>query len=371
MLRPLAALAITALLGACALPGEPVGEPADDSAPGFDLDDPAAAGDSKADQACQAELGGPLSGDDLLVLVNKQPGQQLAADWAPRDLLPIGDDLMMPGRQGDLRGPVIDALGDMIAAGREVGIELGVRSAYRSFHTQCVTFEYKVREHGIEHAKQFSAEPGRSQHQLGTTVDLTSASLGWSLEQSMGAALEGQWLAENAHLFGFALSYPEGHEDETGYAYEPWHFRYIGKAAALEAWTAELILESYLERCQAGDSAFACEREPFPEPIANEGFIGGACDSDDDCSAIGADAFCLLDGYPGGSCTLPCAIYCPDQAGLTSPTFCVGDGGASGLCHSRCDEDVYPGNGCREGYVCESATRPQGGGSALVCLPAG
>jgi hypothetical protein len=248
-----------------------------------------------------------------------------------------------------------------------------VRSAYRSYRTQCFTFDYKVKTHGLEHAKRFSAEPGRSQHQLGTTVDITSQSLGWSLSQGMGHALEGQWLAENAHLFGFALSYPEGHEEQTGYAYEPWHFRYVGVAAANEMHGAGLILEEYLQRCQAGDAALACEREVFPAPIANEGFIGGSCASDADCSSIGDDAYCQLDVHAEGHCTLPCDLYCPDRAGLSSPTFCAADANGAGLCHSKCDTGVYPesDDGCREGFRCAEAQRPNGSASAMVCVPEG
>ncbi len=349
----------------------------DPSAPkvasGFDIDEPPGVigqYDGKADDiVCAKYSGGALSGDDLLVLVNKSAEQQLASSWAPNDLLGIESALMMPGRTGELRGPVLQAMRDMFADASGAGLKLGVRSAYRSFRTQCITFDYKVQQNGLEHAKQFSAEPGRSQHQLGTTADITAEALDWDLTQSMGGKAEGQWLAANAHRFGFALSYPEGEEAKTGYAYEPWHFRYIGVAAALEMFQAGLILEEYLARCQAGDSALSCEREKFPEPIPNDMFIGGPCTEDADCAGIGAGASCLS-AYPAGYCTLPCDKYCPDRPGMNSATFCVGENGkTTGQCHSRCDQKIYPGTGCRLGYSCVSADRPDASASGNVCMP--
>jgi LAS superfamily LD-carboxypeptidase LdcB len=355
-----------ALIGGCSVPTEQAPE---ETIIGFDLGEPTE-NLGKADGACRNYPGGDLNGDDLLVLVNKTADQQLASDWAPRDLVRLPAHLRMPGRDCDLRGPVAGALSSMLAAAADVDIELGVRSAYRSFSTQCMTFDYKVREHGLEHAKRFSAEPGRSQHQLGTTVDISGGALSWALSQDMGGTIEGQWLAENAHQFGFALSYPKGHEEETGYAYEPWHYRYIGVEAAQEMNAAGLILEAYLRRCLAGDSALSCAREVFPEPIANDGFIGGTCTSDTDCSGVGDGAFCLRDGYSGGYCTLACEQYCPDQAGYNTPTFCVGQSDApGGLCHSQCDTTIFPDSGCRAGYTCALGSRPNGSKSADVCVP--
>ncbi len=356
---------------ACSSSSDEGGAP---GASGFDIDEPPGVigqYEGKADDiVCARYPGGTLSGDDLLVLVNKAAGQQLASSWAPKDVLGIEPSLMMPGRTGELRGPVVEALREMFADAASSGLKLGVRSAYRSFRTQCITFDYKVQQHGLEHAKQFSAEPGRSQHQLGTTADITAEALGWKLSQSMGGKAEGQWLAANAHRFGFALSYPEGHEAATGYAYEPWHYRYIGRAAALEMFSAGLILEEYLSRCAAQDSALTCEREKFPDPIPNNQFIGGPCTEDSECASIGAGATCLQ-SYPDGACTLPCDKYCPDRSGLNSPTFCVGEPGSAstGQCHSRCDEGLYPGGGCRPGYSCVTASRPDNSASGEVCMP--
>ena len=343
-----------------------------DAVSGFDIeDDPddLADFDRKSDgDVCADWSGGELSGDDLLVLVNKDEEAQLAKAWAPSDTVPIPPSLMMPGRVGQLRFGVLRAAEEMFAAAAADGLSLGIRSAYRSFRTQCITFNFKVETHGLEHAKRFSAEPGRSQHQLGTPIDISSARLGWSLEQDMGDEIEGQWLAANANRFGFALSYPEDAESITGYAFEPWHYRYIGREAATELAGSSLILEQYLAVCETTGSAFACPSEPLPAAEPNHAWIGGACETRDDCYALGVDAVCITDGYVGGYCSRACFVTCPDLPGRNATTFCVAVE-TDGLCHSQCDTDLYGATGCRSGYVCELASRPGATRSAEVCLP--
>ena len=363
------------LTAACAIWGAACG--GDPSDGGFDLDvspDDIADHEGKFDgDPCARYPGGPLGGDDFLVLVNKQPGQQLSSDWEPPDLLPVPASRMMPDRTGMLRPNALVAFEDMVrAAGDEEGLELGIRSPYRSYRTQCITFDFKVQEHGLDHARRFSAEPGRSQHQLGTTADITSRRLGWALNQSMGESAEGKWLAANAHRFGFALSYPSGMEDITGYAFEPWHYRYIGREAAAEMEQSGMILEQYLESCQDSGPGLACPSEQAIEVEPNQGFIGGRCEADADCASIAADAVCLsdTDGYPGGSCSLSCDKFCPDRDGLNSSTFCVAGDDDAGLCHSKCDTDLFPGTGCREGYACVIESRPNNAGTSFACVPA-
>ncbi len=231
-----------------------------------------------------------------------------------------------------------------------------------------MTFNYKVEQHGLDHARRFSAEPGRSQHQLGTTFDISSARLGWRLDQSMGDSPEGRWLAQRATEFGFALSYPRDSESITGYAYEPWHFRFIGHQAADELAGSGLILEQYLEMCAEDGAGLGCPRDTLSAPEPNHGWIGGACETADDCAAVGTDAVCLTDGYTGGTCSLTCSAGCPDAPGTNALTFCAATE-AGGFCHSQCDEELFGPSGCRAGYVCEVANRPSGTRTASVCMP--
>jgi D-alanyl-D-alanine carboxypeptidase len=121
-----------------------------------------------------------------------------------------------------------------------------VRSAYRSYETQVATFNSFVdeelraaeksgqpisREEAEKRANLYSARPGYSQHQLGTTVDVTSTDV-TELVVDFGQTPAGLWLHDNAHKFGFVFSYPKGKEALTGYIYEPWHLRWIGRGHA-------------------------------------------------------------------------------------------------------------------------------------------
>lgn len=371
-LAAMAALATLALAG----PGCEEAEPTDLSWD-RDLDPEQLAeleGKMDAATACRGETGGSLEGDDLLVIVNKEEARQLSADWEPDDLVAIAANRMMPGREGLARRAAVEAFDELAAAAAtEAGLDLRVRSAYRSFETQCYTFNYWVEENGYDHAVRYSARPGRSEHQLGTALDITAASVGWALSARLASTPEGAWLMVNAHRFGFALSYPEGQEAATGYGYEPWHWRYLGRDAAAERDATGIWGYEYLSRCDRGDAALACPHEPPPVVVPNEGFIGGACSDAAACTALEPDALCLLDGYPGGLCSLPCERTCPDLEGDNAGTFCVEDspGAATGHCHSKCDTELFPGpdGGCREGYACHQASRPNAAGTAFVCLP--
>ena len=181
----------------------------------------------------------------------------------------------------------------------------------------------------------------------------------------MGEAPEGQWLADNAHRFGFVLSYPRGFEDETGYAFEPWHYRYIGVEAAAQLTASEDILETYLRQCAADRSA--CPFEPMLSPLPNQRWIGGPCSSDLQCSSISDDAYCEVTPS-GGQCTMPCTSSCPDRSGKNSVTACAATE-EGGSCYARCDEALFPNAGCREGFVCDQVERPVGT-SARICVPA-
>ena len=99
-----------------------------------------------------------------------------------------------------------------------------VASAFRSFGTQTVLKNTYTVTYGAGSANQFSADQGYSEHQLGTTVDFTTKALSGNLNGFQNTP-EYKWLQDNAHKYGFVLSYPEGN---TYYKYEPWHWRFVG-----------------------------------------------------------------------------------------------------------------------------------------------
>jgi D-alanyl-D-alanine carboxypeptidase len=181
----------------------------------------------------------------VLTVVDKQ--RVLPAGYIPPDLVGLDAGLAAPGFGGLLlRAEAAGALSRMLSAATAAGHDIRVRSAYRSYAEQERTFAYWVSVLGEAEARRVSAEAGHSEHQLGTAADLSTSDVGYDLTETFGDTPAGRWLAANAHIYGFALSYPPGAEDVTGYAYEPWHYRYIGTDHA-QAWRASgLTLIAYL-----------------------------------------------------------------------------------------------------------------------------
>ena len=81
-------------------------------------------------------------------------------------------------------------------------------------------------------------------------MDISARSVNLNLVGEFGNTVEGKWLSENAHRFGFILRYPKWEEKITGYIYEPWHFRYVGKKAATEIYKNKWTLEEYFDIVQ-------------------------------------------------------------------------------------------------------------------------
>lgn len=133
-----------------------------------------------------------------------------------------------------------NALNEMIAAAANEGISLRMISGFRSYETQKVLYNNYVARDGVAEADRYSARPGHSEHQTGLSFDLNS------LEQSFGETREGKWLADNCWKYGFIIRYPHDKEAVTGYMYEPWHVRYLGKDTAKAVYESGMCLEEYL-----------------------------------------------------------------------------------------------------------------------------
>lgn len=127
-----------------------------------------------------------------------------------------------------------------LAMKKASGYDMTIVSGFRSYEKQKSTFEYWASIDGWERADKYSAQPGHSEHQTGLAMDITS------LSQSYGNTAEGKWLAANCWKYGFLLRYPKGGEDITGYIYEPWHVRYLGKSTAKLVHDSGLTLEEFL-----------------------------------------------------------------------------------------------------------------------------
>lgn len=123
---------------------------------------------------------------------------------------------------------------------RDSGFDMSIVSGFRSYERQVEVFDYWCNVHGEEEARMLSSVPGHSEHQTGFVIDVSS------LEQSYGDTDEGKWVAENCYKYGFIVRYPKGKEDITGYAYEPWHLRYLGASTAKLVYDSGLTLEEFL-----------------------------------------------------------------------------------------------------------------------------
>lgn len=152
----------------------------------------------------------------------------LSEHYVPADLARIPEALVVPeGRILEMHARALPHLLDMVEEAAEDGIELRVASAYRSFGTQASLKSSYTVTYGSG-ANRFSADQGYSEHQLGTTLDLTTAALGADFTAIAGTPAY-SWLTEHAHRYGFVLSYPE----KNGYyQFEPWHWRYVGERLA-------------------------------------------------------------------------------------------------------------------------------------------
>ena len=185
--------------------------------------------------------------DSLSVLVNKN--YSLPEDYEPEDLVfldvPLyNNDVNNEGNY--LRKEAADALKELFIAAKEEGYDLIARSGYRSYETQVSLYNRYVQQDGVESADQYSARPGHSEHQTGLTIDITSESVHEGLTEAFGETEEGEWVAQNAHRFGYIIRYPQNRVSETGYQYEPWHLRYVGVKIATEIYEDQLILEDYV-----------------------------------------------------------------------------------------------------------------------------
>lgn len=185
------------------------------------------------------------SGDDLLVLVNKE--YQLQQTYAPSDLVLASNSGIRRGNNYYLRNILINDLKNLVNAATADSIDLSIVSGYRSYSTQVATYNHWVNVNGIDGADKISARAGHSQHQLGTAVDFSSSEVSDGLGGSFYTTKAAVWLYNNAWKYGFAISYPSGYESTTGYSYESWHYRYIGVANAQEMHNSGMILEVYLE----------------------------------------------------------------------------------------------------------------------------
>lgn len=178
---------------------------------------------------------------------------KLPDGYAPEDLIepdiPFYFEEYMEKR--NLREIAAHALEDLVNGALEEDIHILGASGYRSYARQEAIYSNNVANRGQEATDKISSRPGHSEHQTGLAMDVTAASVGYALNESLGEQPEGQWLAAHAHDYGFIIRYPEDGYPITGYSYEPWHLRYVGIDTATFLYENHLTYEELIIATQA------------------------------------------------------------------------------------------------------------------------
>ena len=193
------------------------------------------------------------SGDWNLVLINKT---HLMPQNFPGELA----EEASTGQLVDER--IVQPLNEMMQGAKNSGLAIAVLCGYRPAQNSQVLLDKEIQanlalgmtqQEAYDQATQGIAPPFASEHNAGLAVDIVSSHYynGMDLDaQQMKDLPEFQWLAEHCAEYGFILRYPQGKEEITGYMYEPWHFRYVGKEAAQAIMSQGICLEEYLQQTQ-------------------------------------------------------------------------------------------------------------------------
>ena len=180
-------------------------------------------------------------------LVNRD--YPLSSGYKPKDLvapdIPFAEDNKKLDKR-KLSKVAATALEELYhAALEEEGLTIYGVSGYRSYNRQYEIYGTSLINRGTRHTNLYSAAPGNSEHQTGLAIDVSCKSVNFSLNDSFASTPEGIWLKDNCWRFGFILRYPKDKEHITGYAYEPWHIRYVGIPLAYYLYTNNLTLDEY------------------------------------------------------------------------------------------------------------------------------
>ena len=179
--------------------------------------------------------------DSLMVLVNKL--NRLQSNYVPHDLEQIS--LNYATNNKFLRKEAKENFEKLSSDAKKIGYSIIAVSAYRDYDYQENLFNNYVKEKGENYALKCSAKAGHSEHQTGLSVDVMGSNNDYDqFEKSK----EFDWMKNNSYKYGFILRYPKGKEYITGYKYEPWHYRYVGKDIASIIYTEGITLEEYYKK---------------------------------------------------------------------------------------------------------------------------
>ena len=228
---------------------------------------------------CAAAQAEGVSDESLFVLASASA--PLTADDVPPTLKQISTANsgvhVVTTRAMLLREEALAPLYQMTRAAAKAGRTLYVRQAYRSYEEEARRYELLT---GMGQAAQ---RPGESSYQTGLSVTLVGEK--WKtgdLTAEFASSAEAKWLREHAAQYGFALRYPEGKEEITGWSYEPWHYRYVGVAAATMMAEQGLCLEELVALSVDLTQDMPLPEDDFDDEEPEEGPVFVADGEDDD-----------------------------------------------------------------------------------------
>ncbi|PGY05011.1 D-alanyl-D-alanine carboxypeptidase family protein [Bacillus sp. AFS031507] len=183
--------------------------------------------------------------ESIPVLVNKQ--NKLPENYTPLDLVYANIPFIFEKKseKRKMRAVAATAIEKLFAGAKLQGVNLLGVSAYRSHGAQTALFNSYVKQDGYKKAMTYSAVPGTSEHETGLAIDVTGENGTCAAEACFEGTREAKWLDKHAPEYGFIIRYPKGKDHITGYTYEPWHLRYVGKTIAKKIMARGITLEEY------------------------------------------------------------------------------------------------------------------------------
>jgi len=172
------------------------------------------------------------------VLVNKY--HYLEKNYIPKDLVEINEGYSKPGMY--LVREARDAYTKMAQEMKQEDLTIRAISSYRSYEYQERLYTKYLEQDGRENADRYSARPGYSEHQTGLVIDVDNETLPY---EQFEKTKEFCWIKDHAHKYGFIIRYPKNKERITGYTYEAWHLRYVGKEIATNIKKHNITFDEY------------------------------------------------------------------------------------------------------------------------------
>lgn len=172
------------------------------------------------------------------ILVNKY--YYLDENYVPENLEEISQQYALSNMK--LVKEAKEAFEEMAKAAKKEGLNIVAMSTYRDYTYQTNLYDKYVKQDGKEAADTYSGRPGYSEHQTGLAVDVFNNKESYT---NFHTTEEFIWMQEHAKEYGFILRFPQNKEEETGYQYESWHYRYVGLQIATYISENNITLEEY------------------------------------------------------------------------------------------------------------------------------